>query len=399
MIALWPSGSYKEMSLPSPYGTSAGVELLRATVTGVEDIPCTSSAVLEDPSSAGVGQATAEQAQCQRALVDPDGGGTEHHPVLIPPEVTNSSPVNVGDRLRVLDLRGLPQATEDAPQSEWSGAPAEQFIFVDFERSAPIIVLALAYALVVILVAKWRGLRAIVGLAGAFVVLATFMIPSLLEGNSPMLVGLTGATAIMIVVLYFAHGFSLRTTTALLGTLIGLIITAVLAGWGTEAAYLVGLGDEYSYILASQAPTARLSGIILCGLLIAGLGILNDVTITQSSAVWELQEMNPRATTKELFASAMRIGRDHIASTVYTIAFAYAGAALPVLMVVSLYDQSLWDMLISGELVEEIVRTLIGSIGLVLAIPATTIIAVVVAKAVASPTHDEASAVSSAATQ
>ena len=393
LVTLWPSGSYQEMTLPNPYGTTEGVRLIRGTVTSVQDVPCTSGAVLEDQSSAGVGGDVAQQAQCQRVLVDPDGGGSENLPMMIPPEVSTSAPVAVGDRVRALDLRGLPHQLTDqqGPAGEPNAPPAagtnadDELVFVDFERSFPIILLGIAYALVVVVVARWRGLRALIGLVGAFAVLAVFIIPSLLEGNSPMWVGLTGSVAIMMVVLYFAHGFSLRTTTALLGTLIGLIVTAVLAAWGTEAAYLTGLGDEYSYVLASQAPAARLSGIILCGLLIAGLGVLNDVTITQSSSVWELNEMKPTASAGELFASAMRIGRDHIASTVYTIAFAYAGASLPVLMVVSLYDRSLWDMLISGELVEEIVRTLIGSIGLVLAIPATTIIAVLVVKAVSSP--------------
>jgi uncharacterized membrane protein len=246
----------------------------------------------------------------------------------------------------------------------------------------PVVALALLYALVVVLVARWRGLRAILGLGLAFAVLFWFMVPALLQGGPPLWVGLVGCSLIMVVVLYFAHGFSLRTTTALLGTLIGLGLTAVLAAWGTDAAYLTGMGDEYSYVLASVAPEVRLSGIVLCGLLVAGLGVLNDVTITQSSAIWELQSANPQASARELFASGMRIGRDHIASTVYTIAFAYAGAALPLLIVVSLYDRSLGDTLISAELVEEVVRILVGSIGLVLAIPVTTGIAVAVAKAV-----------------
>ena len=255
-------------------------------------------------------------------------------------------------------------------------------MFVDFERSVPVLILALLYALVVVAVARWRGLRAVLGLGLAFGVLFWFMIPALLEGGPPLWIGLVGSSLIMVAVLYFAHGFSLRTTAALLGTLIGLGLTAVLAAWGTDAAALTGMGDEYGYVLSTVAPEVRLSGIVLCGLLVAGLGVLNDVTITQSSAVWELQSADPQASARQLFSSAMRIGRDHIASTVYTIAFAYAGAALPILMVVSLYDRSMLDTLLSGELVEEIVRTLVGSIGLVLAIPATTAIAVGVAKAV-----------------
>ena len=183
----------------------------------------------------------------------------------------------------------------------------------------------------------------------------------------------------MIGVLYFAHGFSARTSTALLGTMFGLAITALLAAWATDAANLAGVGSH-----DATRPTVdniSISGIILCGLIISGLGVLNDVTITQSSAVWELWELAPETSARQLFTSAMRIGRDHIASTVYTIAFAYAGAALPILILVMLYERPLGDALTSAELSEEVIRTLVGSVGLVLAVPVTTLIAVLVVKA------------------
>ncbi|NKX51006.1 YibE/F family protein, partial [Arthrobacter deserti] len=141
------------------------------------------------------------------------------------------------------------------------------------------------------------------------------------------------------------------------------------------AAYLTGVGDEDTYQLINMSDQISLSGVIMCGLIISGLGVLNDVTITQSSAVWEMYELAPGASVRRLFAGAMRVGRDHIASTVYTIAFAYAGAALPVLILVSLYERPLFETLTSGELAEEVVRTLVGSVGLVLAIPVTTLVA------------------------
>ena len=259
---------------------------------------------------------------------------------------------------------------------------ADTGVFVDFERTIPVGLLAALYAVVVVVVARWRGVRAIGGLILSFVVLFGFMIPALLEGGPPFWVGLIGSMMIMLVVLYFAHGISLRTT-ALLGTFIGLLLTAGLAAWASDSAYLMGLGEEYSYMLASVVPEIRASGIVLTGLLVAGLGVLNDVTITQSSAVWEIKAAQPNITPRKLFAAGMRIGRDHIASTVYTIAFAYAGAALPMLMIVSLYDRSLLDSMMSAEMVEEVVRILVGSVGLVLAIPITTGIAVAVAHAVA----------------
>ncbi|GAA1117318.1 YibE/F family protein [Citricoccus alkalitolerans] len=379
MIALWPSGSHQELSLADPYGTSQGITMVTGTVTELQPRDCgPEGGTLETPTGGMAGDPSAAHVACVDAVVDPDGGGTDSAVVPIPTSISASMDVEVGDRLKALDLSELPGGD--------TGAGGESdYVFVDFERTFPVVVLALLYALVVVAVARWRGLRAIVGLGLAFSVLFGFMFPALLEGGPPLWIGLVGCCLIMLVVLYFAHGFSLRTTTALLGTLIGLALTAVLALWGTDAAYLTGLGDEYSYVLATVAPEVRLSGIVLCGLLVAGLGVLNDVTITQASAVWELQAANPAVSKRELFASGMRIGRDHIASTVYTIAFAYAGAALPVLMVVSLYDRSLWDTLMSGELVEEIVRILVGSIGLVLAIPITTGIAVAVAKSVAAP--------------
>jgi len=195
------------------------------------------------------------------------------------------------------------------------------------------------------------------------------------------LLALVGSTVIMIGVLYFAHGFSARTSTALLGTIFGLAITALLAAWATDAANLAGVGSHEAATLVNTSANISISGVILCGLIISGLGVLNDVTITQSSAVWELYELAPATSARKLFTSAMRIGRDHIASTVYTIAFAYAGAALPILIIVMLYDRPLGDTLTSAELSEEVIRTLVGSIGLVLAIPVTTLIAVLVVKA------------------
>jgi uncharacterized membrane protein len=234
---------------------------------------------------------------------------------------------------------------------------------------------------VVIAFARWRGLRALIGLVGAYFVLVSFMLPGLVEGKPPLLLALVGATVIMIGVLYFAHGFSARTSTALLGTMFGLAITAVLAAWATDAANLAGVGSHDAATLVNTSANISISGVILCGLIISGLGVLNDVTITQSSAVWELYELAPGSSARKLFTSAMRIGRDHIASTVYTIAFAYAGAALPILIIVMLYDRPLADALTSAELSEEVIRTLVGSIGLVLAIPVTTLIAVLVVKA------------------
>lgn len=360
MILLWPSGVHNELSLDDPYGTTDSFSVVSGSVSSVLARECDGGAESGSPTQAQ------QDLQCQTVQVATDHGSYE---VEIPAQVSASTEVVRGDTLKILVGEDL----------------AETGVFVDFERTVPVGLLAALYALVVVIVAGWRGVRAIGGLLLSFVVLFGFMIPALLEGGPPFWVGLVGSMLIMLVVLYFAHGVSLRTTTALLGTFIGLLLTAALAAWSSDSAYLIGLGEEYSYMLASVVPEIRLSGIVLTGLLVAGLGILNDVTITQSSAVWEIKAAQPNISPRNLFAAGMRIGRDHIASTVYTIAFAYAGAALPMLMVVSLYDRSILDTIMSAEMVEEVVRILVGSVGLVLAIPITTGIAVVVANMVAEP--------------
>ena len=156
----------------------------------------------------------------------------------------------------------------------------------------------------------------------------------------------------------------------------GLAVTTLLAAWGTGSAQLTGTATEGSFQLYVLVPGLSLRALLLCGIVIAGLGALNDVTITQASAVWELHASAPGASARSVFARAMRIGRDHIASTVYTLAFAYVGTALTTLLLVSLFERSLVETLTAGEIAEEVVRTLVSSVGLVLAIPVTTAIGV-----------------------
>ncbi|WP_461189640.1 YibE/F family protein [Arthrobacter sp. Z4-13] len=386
MAMLWPSGSKEGVSLANPYSAAPGVTFDTGTIQSVVAENCMQGVAQQGQGQQGPGeQGQSQQGQTQQgsdctfAFTEPDKGGSPVK-VVINPDVAKSHGVKPGDQIRYLNLSNAQGASAS------QGSPA--FIFVDFVRTLPIVLLALVYAAVVIAVARWRGLRALIGLVGAYFVLASFMLPGLVEGKPPLLLALVGSTVIMIGVLYFAHGFSARTSTALLGTMFGLGITALLAAWATGAANLAGVGNHEATTLVNTSANISISGVILCGLIISGLGVLNDVTITQSSAVWELYELAPGSSARKLFTSAMRIGRDHIASTVYTIAFAYAGAALPILIIVMLYDRPLADTLTSAELSEEVIRTLVGSIGLVLAIPVTTLIAVLVVKATGSRTTE-----------
>jgi uncharacterized membrane protein len=369
MVSLWPSGDRSGLQLSNPYSVAQGVTMDTGTVRTLTSEACPGA------SSSSASSGTSASA-CSFASTQPDAGGAEVR-VALNPDIVKSHGVKPGDRIRYLNLSRLqPQAQSGAAQG---GAPA--YVFTDFVRTVPILLLAALYAVVVVAVARWRGLRALLGLGGAYAVLVAFVLPGLVEGKPPLLLALVGSTVIMMGVLYFAHGLSARTSTALLGTIFGLGVTALLAAWSTDAAYLTGVGSHDAASLVNVGGNISISGIILCGLIISGLGALNDVTITQSSAVWELYELAPHTPARRLFSSALRIGRDHIASTVYTIAFAYAGAALPLLIIVSLYDRPFLEAITSSELAEEVVRTLVGSVGLVLAIPMTTAVAVAVVKA------------------
>ncbi len=262
----------------------------------------------------------------------------------------------------------------------------EVWAWGDFARGVPLTAFTVVFGLLTVAVAGVRGLRALVGLAVAFGVLGAYLLPAVVAGENALVVALCASAAIVVTVLYLAHGVSLRTTTALVGTLAGLALVTGLGVAGAALAHLQPVTSEDTFQLArllGDDGVQVLRGVFLCGVVLAGLGVLNDVTITQASAVWELRAADPTAGVRELFTRGMRIGRDHIASTVYTIAFAYAGASLPVLLLLEVYSQPLARTLTSGAFAEEIVRTLAGSIGLVLAIPLTTAIAAVVASGTA----------------
>ncbi|MFT4009521.1 MAG: YibE/F family protein [Nocardioidaceae bacterium] len=254
------------------------------------------------------------------------------------------------------------------------GQPAS-YSFDSVVRSHTLWWLLGAFAVVVVVVARLRGVLAMVGLAVGALIVLKFMLPALLSGYSGVGVALAGSALIMFVVLYLAHGLSVRTSAALAGTLIGIGITATIGVFAVDSARLSGLADDSGALLSAYANDISFQGLLLCAVIVAGLGVLNDVTITQVSAVWELRAAAPELSRRKLFTSAMRIGRDHIASTIYTIVFAYAGASLATLLLLSLYARP-WGQLLDAEsIAEEVVRTLVTAIGLVLAVPVTTAIA------------------------
>ncbi|MDN5744152.1 MAG: YibE/F family protein [Nocardioidaceae bacterium] len=323
----------------------------------------------------------------------PDGSGCstlhvkvagEPEPVVVPvPGHVLDSGLKAGDKVEL--QRTPPPEQAPAPEDPAQGQPASGagYSYFATDRDGTLWWLAIAFVVVVLVIARWRGLFALLSLGFGGLVVWWWMLPALLEGSSGVAVALVSASAIMFVVLYVTHGFSLRTSTALAGTLAGIVLTAGIGLIAIGDARLIGITDESGQILATFG-ALDFQSLLACALVIAGLGVLNDVTITQASAVWELRAASPDAGVAEIFARAMRIGRDHIASTIYTIVFAYVGTALILLMLLRVYDRPLLDLLTTEQLAEEVVRTLVTSIGLVLAVPITTAIAALIA----SPSRD-----------
>lgn len=321
------------------------------------------------------GQGLPDGSGCSTLTVQVDG---EDEPVVVsvPPEVIDSG-LGKGDTVEL--LRTPPAADADVQAASYS--------YFATDRDGTLLWLTVFFVLVVVAIARLRGVFALLGLAFGGAVVWWWMLPALLEGASGVGVALTGAAAIMFVVLYTTHGFSLRTSTALAGTLVGIVLTAGIGVMAIGNARLTGISDEGGSILATFG-VLDFQALLGCALVIAGLGVLNDVTITQASAVWELRAASPDASRAEVFAGAMRIGRDHIASTIYTIVFAYVGTALILLMVLRVYDRPLLELLSTEQLAEEVIRTLVTSIGLVLAVPVTTGLAAVVASSSAPAQSD-----------
>jgi uncharacterized membrane protein len=250
---------------------------------------------------------------------------------------------------------------------------------VDFQRDIPLALLAGLFAIVVLVLGRWQGLKALLALGLSFAVLALFILPAIVAGENPLLVAIFGAGLIMFAVLYLTHGLTARTSTAVLGTMVSLGLIGVLGALWAAFAKLTGLDDDTATLVGLLNGPIDTRGLLLAGVVIGALGVLDDVTVTQTSAVWELRAANPTLTRFELYTAALRIGRDHVASAVNTLVMAYAGAALPLLLYSSIAGVGLGNILGSQVIAQEIVRTLVGSIGLVAAVPITTFLAATVA--------------------
>ncbi|WP_084955272.1 YibE/F family protein [Thermoactinospora rubra] len=241
----------------------------------------------------------------------------------------------------------------------------------DHDRTTSLWWFGVAFALAVVAFGRLRGLASLAGLAVTFVILLTFIVPGILQGQSPLLVAVVGASTIMLTVLYLTHGFTLTTSMAVLGTLVSLTLTALLSYGSIGFAHLSGITDE-SALYLGMSYQINTEGLLLAGIIIGSLGVLDDVTVTQAATVAELARANPEYGFAALYRAAARVGRAHIASVINTIVLAYAGASLPLLILISVAAQPLGEVLANPAIAQEIVRSVVGTLGLIAAVPITT---------------------------
>jgi uncharacterized membrane protein len=341
--------------VPGAAVAATAFPVVQGRVTAVENQPLT--------NVAGISQATS--VLTVQLLKGPDAGK------------------QVQANATVLDMSQRAQRFEPGDQvylaynpSTGSGSPTSYSV-VDRVRTIPMLVLAGAFALLIVLTSRWKGLRSLIGIAVTFVVIAKLLVPRILDGQNPVAVSLVAAFLIFGVTLFLVHGIGRMTIAAVTGTTMSLMLTALLALLFVGLTQLTGLGSEEAGYLQAPLGGAKLNpqGLLLAGIIIGALGVLDDITVSQSSTVFELRKVNPALPLRRLFSSGIKVGRDHIATTVNTLVLAYVGAALPLMLLFTRTDQPFLLILNREMVTEEIVRTLVGTIGLIAAVPFTTLVA------------------------
>ncbi|MFE9813910.1 YibE/F family protein [Streptomyces sp. NPDC005773] len=368
LAVLWPGGA------PAHERTGVGFDrqTQQGKVVNIDKVDCKDVNASQLPISGETAPPTGEgggggAALCKKATVEITSGQDKGRKFI---EV-----VQPGAPRQLRDGQGVVVAyAPDAPHDL-------QYSVTDVNRKFPLMLLAGIFALVVVAVGRMRGVMALVALALSFAVLTLFILPAILQGSNPLVVAVVGASAIMLIALYICHGLTARTSVAVIGTLVSLLLIGLLGSLFIGWASLSGNTDDNTGLIHGLYPDIDMSGLLLAGVIIGSLGVLDDVTVTQTSAVWELHQADPTMSAKKLYRAGIRIGRDHIASVVNTLVLAYAGAALPLLLLFSIAQSSVGTVANSELVAAEIVRTLIGSIGLVASVPVTTALAALVVSA------------------
>jgi uncharacterized membrane protein len=279
--------------------------------------------------------------------------------------------LDVGDEVRVVE--GV------TPPGSPGTTPGVGYTLSDFERRGPMLFLVGVFALLVVVFGRLRGALSLAGLAASLGIVLVFVVPAILDGTSPLAVALVGSMAIMLVTIALAHGTGPKSLAAMLGTAVSLSLTVLLAVAFSELTHLTGLSSEEAFILQAGNAGLSLEGLVLAGIVIGALGVLDDVTVSQSSTVLALRRANPALGFRALSGLAMRVGRDHVSATVNTLVLAYVGASLPILLVFSSGELPFFEAVNLELIAKEIVATLVGSIGLIAAVPITTALAALLA--------------------
>lgn len=347
MVALWPDAD----ALPDP--GERPEDLIAADVVSVEEAP------REPDPDLGISGAFAYVTV--DILEGPDAGRT----VELEVNLDGYPEFRVGDRVALA-------------RSVIEGQETTYFI-TDFRRLPTLAVLVGLFVAAALVIGRWQGLRSLVGLGLSLAVIVMFVVPAILAGQSPPLVALVGALSVMVITLYLAHGVNEMTTAAIVGTSGALVLTVGLGMLFISRGRITGFASEDAALARFAVEGLDLQGLVLAGLIIAALGVLDDVTISQASTVFALHETDRRLPFATLFSRAMKVGRDHIASVINTLVLAYAGASLALLVLFSTSGLATGEILNSEVLAEEIIKTVVGSIGLITAVPLTTALAAAVA--------------------
>ncbi len=252
---------------------------------------------------------------------------------------------------------------------------SDVFQVTDYVRSAPLLWLTLLFVAATVLLNGWQGLRSLLGMGVSVVVVITFIVPQILAGRDPVVIAILGSVVMMGISLYLVYGWNRKTHVAVAGLLVSLIVTGLLSVLAVSWTRLSGFGAEEASFLQMAGVQLDTRGLLLAGIIIGTLGALDDIAIGQSSTISELSKANPSLTARALFRHGMVVGRDHIAAMVNTLLLAYIGAALPLVLMFSVYAEPLGITLNRAIIAEEIVRTLVGSLGLLAGVPLTSMIA------------------------
>jgi uncharacterized membrane protein len=350
-VLLWPHGKLEQEGQFGPIRTLGGL------AERIETVPCPISA----------------SQSCRivhvKLLDGPQKGKTT---LVTTVAAVGSLDISEGDRIRVYK-NALPPGAGSATGRR------DAYSFADFDRRGAMLWLSIGFVILLLATGRLHGLRALLGLIASLVIVVEFIVPAILHGSSPLAVAVVGSFAVMLVMMPLSYGLGAKAMAAWVGTAVSLLLAAGLASAFARIAHLSGAASDESVYLGASQSRLSLQGLLVAGMVIGALGVLVDLTVSQASTVIALRRVNPSLGFGGLFRGALDVGHDHIAATVHTLVFAYAGAALPVLLIFSVGNTSFMDAVNGEAVADEVIAALVGSIGLIASMPITTALAALLA--------------------